>query len=308
MSQVGLVIETMPDFVDLIVCVDDASTDETFKVLINYSSRNKKVRVEKLPVNQGVGGAIEKGYEISLTEQADLIGVMAGDGQMDPLELSDLLDAILETSSDYAKISRLFDESQTHSIPRVRLIGNSILSGLTRLSSGYWNMTDSQTGYTVISNRALTKINGNLWKSYGFPNDVLNRLGLHNFKIVEIASRPIYDVGEVSKLKPHKVAVPILLLCIRGILRRIKVQYLQRTLHPIGIGYFFSACGLGLSSVSLSYLFFYEYLAKHFYFPIQLMVSLFILQTSAILLWLSLLFDALANNNNSVFFHPKPKS
>ena len=104
-------------------------------------------------------------------------------------------------------------------------------------------MSDSQTGYTVITKSALKRIQGNLWKTYGFPNDVLNKLGLINAKVVEIASKPIYGVGEVSKLRPSRVAWPIFKLLLKGLVRRIKVQYFVRTLHPIGIGYVSSFIG-----------------------------------------------------------------
>jgi hypothetical protein len=58
-------------------------------------------------------------------------------------------------------------------IPRVRFIGNAILSLLTKIASGYWHVADSQAGYTVINKKALRVIDWDLmFKRYGQPNDV----------------------------------------------------------------------------------------------------------------------------------------
>ena len=303
--QIAKVIDTIPDFVDYIICIDDNSSDNTYCKLLEIKAQNSKLTTLKLEKNEGVGGAIDAGYGEALRKKIDWTAVMGGDGQMNPLELRGLIEALRETGRDYAKINRLFDSDQLHQIPRIRLFGNSILSGLTRLSTGYWTLADSQTGYTVISFRALKSIQGNLWKKYGVPNDILNKLSANEFQVVEIPSLPIYGVGEVSKLQPRKVMLPILKLQISAIKKRIFTKYLVRTLHPIGLGYFLSVT----STVSALAYFFYLVVFVEFrlHVPItqRLILDLVILQIAFILFWLSMIFDAIINKDNIITLRNK---
>lgn len=298
-TQIKLVVETIPKFVDVVIVVNDGSTDDTLAVALELTHGNPKIVVLDLKQNLGVGGAIDAGYAESLARNCDITAVMAGDGQMNPDELEALVDALVATNADYSKITRLYEPRYFHSIPKVRLFGNSILSMLTRLSSGYWQISDSQTGYTAITHQALRGIQGDLWKGYGFPNDVLNKLGLLNVKVVEIPSKPIYGVGEKSKLNPRKVAYPILKLLLKAWIRRIYVQYFLRTLHPIGVGYFASLFGMSLGGVWITYLFVHDFLIEESTRPLHLLSALVLFQSSLLLYWLSLMFDALLNKDNS---------
>ncbi|HQK76473.1 MAG TPA: glycosyltransferase family 2 protein [Candidatus Hydrogenedentes bacterium] len=144
------VIETMPEFVDKIIVVNDKSTDNTATVVREYVSRDPDgVVLVDLEENQGVGGAIAEGYKVARDNQIDCTAVMAGDAQMDPGDLPKLLDPVVEGRADYTKGNRLFYGDAWHMIPKVRYLGNSGLSLLTKIASGYWHVADSQTGYTV---------------------------------------------------------------------------------------------------------------------------------------------------------------
>lgn len=304
-SQIIEVLEKIPEFVDAIIVVNDASTDDTLSKVLEMKELSPRILVVDLKENVGVGGAIDAGYFVSLEKDFDLTAVMAGDGQMNPHELMPLIDALLDEKADYSKITRLYEPMYFRSIPKIRLFGNAILSSLTRISSGYWQMSDSQTGYTVITKTALRRIQGNLWTGYGFPNDVLNKLGLINANIVEIISEPIYGVGEQSKLRPSRVVFPILKLLVRGLATRILTQYFLRTLHPIGVGYCSSSFGLiaGLSWLSKIYIF--DFLLQHNTKPLQLVSALILTQSSLIILWITMMFDALLNRDNSKLVSPK---
>ena len=177
------VIETMPGGVDRIFVVDDQSTDDTAAVVQEYVDRApERVVLIRHDVNQGVGGAIASGYKAALAERFDVTVVMAGDAQMDPAELPAIAAPVARGECDYTKGNRLFSGEAWDMIPRVRYLGNAMLSLLTKIASGYWHVADSQSGYTAISLRALETIDWDqMYKRYGQPNDLLVRLKIHGF-------------------------------------------------------------------------------------------------------------------------------
>ncbi len=153
---IGRVIETMPDYVDKIVVVDDKSADKTAEIVRDYAGQsNGRVVLIEHSENQGVGGAITTGYKWARDNKMAVTAVMAGDAQMDPEDLPSLLEPVVTGQVDYAKGNRLFTGNAWQLIPKIRYLGNSYLSLLTKIASGYWHVADSQSGYTVINLRAL---------------------------------------------------------------------------------------------------------------------------------------------------------
>jgi len=135
---IAQVIETMPDFVDRIYVVDDRSTDNTVNTVQRFVEQSpERVKLIQHKENQGVGGAIATGYKAALAEQIDVAAVMAGDAQMDPADLSALVQPVVRDECDYAKGNRLFTGDAWRIIPRVRYLGNSVISLLTKIASGY---------------------------------------------------------------------------------------------------------------------------------------------------------------------------
>src|SRR6185503_6416552 len=181
------------------------------------------------PRNRGVGAAIATGYARALALGIDATAVMAGDGQMDPDDLPRLLAPILEGRADYAKGNRLAWPGGWRGMPPVRLAGSLVLSWLTRLASGYWRVFDSQCGYTVASRRALAAIGPDrMFARYGYPNDVLARLGAMGARVIDVPVRPVYGPAWRSGLRPSRVAWPILRLLARATARRVIVRLTAR--------------------------------------------------------------------------------
>ena len=102
-TQIGKVIETMPEYVDKIVIIDDCSTDETLDVVESYQKKIGKIILIEHKKNQGVGGAIASGYKWVRDNDFDVAGVMAGDGQMDPKDLDAILEPVILGEADYSK-------------------------------------------------------------------------------------------------------------------------------------------------------------------------------------------------------------
>ncbi|MBK5286537.1 MAG: glycosyltransferase family 2 protein [Bacteroidia bacterium] len=289
-KQIGLVIETLPAFVDRIIIVNDSSKDQMAEVVKSYIKNDispkrelkifpdKKVRtrfneavivlqesaekeiVKYIPSevvnenpetdriilinnfkNGGVGASIARGYKWCKDHSIDCTAVMAGDGQMDPDELESICLPVINDRIDYVKGNRLIHRSAWLVIPKIRFFGNSILSILTKIASGYWRVSDTQTGYTAISLTALNAIRiYDIYKSYGMPNDLLVKLNIAACTLKEVEIKPVYRVGEQSKMKIFKVIPRVSFLLFKCFFKRLWIKYLFRDFHPLFLFYNFS--------------------------------------------------------------------
>jgi glycosyltransferase involved in cell wall biosynthesis len=236
-----LVVETLagiPELVDRIYVVDDASADATGERARGIG--DDRVEVIRHEQNLGVGSAIVTGYRRALEEGVDVTCVMAADNQMDPAELEALVGPVARGEVEYAKANRLFSGEAWTVIPRTRFFGNAILSLLTKIASGYWHVADSQAGYTAISLEALRRLDlGKLYPRYGFPNDMLVHLNVQNARVRDVPSRPIYDVGEQSGIRLRSVVPRISWLLFKGFWWRMAQKYVIRDFHPLVFFYAF---------------------------------------------------------------------
>jgi glycosyltransferase involved in cell wall biosynthesis len=215
-ARVRRVLDTLPPFVDLAVVVDDASTDDTAQALTSIGNPAVAVAVLRHAENRGVGGALASGYREALARGADLVAVMAGDGQMHPADLAALAAPVAAGAADYAKGNRLRHPDCVRAMPAVRYAGNLALSWLTRRATGLRGVGDSQCGYTVISARALRSLDlDGLWRRYGYPNHLLGALALQRRRVVDVVVRPVY-ADEVSgvRWRDALVVIPRILLAV----------------------------------------------------------------------------------------------
>ena len=174
-----------------------------------------------------------------------------GDGQMNPDDLGRLAPVVVG-HADYAKGNRLVHPEAWLSIPRHRFLGNALLSMLTKIASGYWKVADSQTGFIAIRAQTLRQLDlGELYMGYGYLNDLLIRLNVIDGRVVEVPVRPVYHVGEQSKM--HRRIIPrISWLILRGFCRRMWRKYVIRDFHPLVLFYAASATLGAIGTVLLA--------------------------------------------------------
>jgi len=250
-TQIQMVIATMPDYIDSIIVIDDLSTDATVPMVKKVMQAIDRVVLIEHAINQGVGGAIASGYKWARDNGMDMAVVMAGDGQMNPNDLPALLDPVAQGKADYSKGNRLFTGEAFSKIPTIRYLGNGVLSFLTKIASGYWNIADSQSGYTVINKKALKAIDWDLmYKRYGQPNDLLVRLNVENLRVADVPVEPVYNIGEKSGIKIRKVIFTIGWLLIKLFFWRMKEKYIIRDFHPL-VFFYFMGFGFGICTVLL---------------------------------------------------------
>jgi glycosyltransferase involved in cell wall biosynthesis len=216
---------------------DEVKLYTPFKIVNHNSGKNRLILITHQK-NSGPGAAIATGYFWCREQEYDCVAVMDGDGQMDPNELESICLPVINNEVDYVKGNRLTHRSALFVVPKIRYFGNSILSLLTKVASGYWHISDSQCGYTAISLNALKSIRlYKIYKQYGCPNSILVKLNIAFCTVKEVQIKPIYDIGEKSKMKIPLVMVRLSWLLFKSFFTRLYTKYFFRDFHPLFLLY-----------------------------------------------------------------------
>lgn len=233
--HVAGVVETMPELVDHIVVVDDKSTDRTAEVAKAVAEHDDRTEVLQHQVNKGVGGSIVTGHRRAIEVGADVVVVMAGDGQMDPQHLTALIGPVVTDGYGFAKANRFYSAVSFTGMPRHRVVGNVALTFLTKIASGYWNLVDPQNGYTAIRREVLERLPlGRLAERYEFENDQLIWLNILNVRAIDVSIPALYG-DETSTMRMHAVVPRLLRLLAVGFWRRIWRKYVLWSFSPVAL-------------------------------------------------------------------------
>lgn len=225
--QVLGVIDRIGAEVRFIIAVDDACPESTGDV-IERDCRDGRVHVVRHAQNQGVGGAVMTGYRKAVELGARVVVKLDGDGQMDPSLIARLVRPILQGRADYTKGNRFYHVEDVSAMPRVRLFGNVVLSFLTKLSSGYWQLFDPTNGFTAIHAALLREMKeAKIARRYFFESDLLYTLNQLRAVVVEMPMRATYG-DEPSSLRPTRMVGPFLKGNLRNLVRRVFYSYFLR--------------------------------------------------------------------------------
>jgi hypothetical protein len=222
----------------------------------SYAKYNDSIIPVQHEVNMGPGASVVSGYKKSLEDHMDIVVTLDGDNQMDPLLMPLFLDPIIEGKCDFTKGNRLMTPDYYKGMSRWRFFGNSVLSLLTKISSGYWSIIDPQNGYTAISRRALQEIDiDRLYPGYGYLNDRLVRLNVFGFRIMNIPHPARYG-KEKSGIKYSTYIYRVSGLLLKNFLWRLKMKYIHGHFHPFVLFYIFGIlfCMLACTGAILSLL------------------------------------------------------
>lgn len=253
------VLTTMPEFVDYMITVNDGSIDNTLSLIQARQEIDDRIIIVNHEVNQGLGQTLIDGYLKARDMEIDVVAVMAGDNQMHPDDLHDIVTPIVEADYGYTKGNRLLHVDTIDKMPRHRFIGNAGLSFLTKFATGYWHIIDPQCGYTAISKEALAEIPiQEMTKKYGYNADILNMLNIANQKVKDVEVRPVYE-DEVSKIKLGSYIRRIVKLLFDLFRKRLIIKYFIRDFHPLVFFYAYAFVSLFLLGVPFTVRFFYMY-------------------------------------------------
>lgn len=241
----------VPNTIDKIYVIDDASTDNMGAVVKELMKKDKRIMMIEHKKNKGVGSGIITGYKYALKEGYDIAVVIGGDYQMDLADLPNFLDPLVNNEADYTKGNRfLYAKGIPEVMPGHRLFGNSMLSLMTKLASGYYKVFDTMDGYTAINRKGLEVIDWkNAWKCYGYPADFLIRLNAYGLRVKDVPRRAIYLKGErQSQIKVLKYMLKVTPMLVKGFFWRLGTKYVFRDFHPL---VFFYLMGLVLFPVGV---------------------------------------------------------
>ena len=238
------VIAAIGPEVNRIYVVDDKCPENSGE-FVQKHAKDPRVLVLFHDKNQGVGGAMMTGYQQAIEDGTTVIVKIDGDGQMDPSLIPQFVSPILNGNADYTKGNRFFYPESVTQMPRVRLLGNAVLSFASKLSSGYWHILDPTNGFTAIHSRVARELPfGKLSKRYYFESDILFRLNILTAVVLDIPMDAQYGTEE-SNLKIHQVAAQFFFNTLRNATKRVFYNYYLRGFNlasiqlPLGILLFF---------------------------------------------------------------------
>ncbi len=255
-DKIASVLYSLPEFVRMIVVVDDCSPDDSYECA--RAVGDKRVHFVRHERNQGVGGAVLSGYQKAVELGAEIIVKMDSDGQMDPAYIIPLIAPILMGQADYTKGNRFLHAKELKSMPLIRRVGNAGLSFLTKAASGYWNIFDPTNGYTAIHASIIPSLDTNkLHRRYFFESSMLIELGMLRAvtRDVYIPARYQDEVSSLVEWKPLFEFPPRLFV---GFLRRLMTQYFIRDFSVFSALFLF---GMILTIFGISFGLYHWYLS-----------------------------------------------
>lgn len=246
-GKIGGVVSTIPDFVDKIWLVDDACPVKSWKEI--EAVQDRRVVVLHNLVNQGVGGAMVTGFREALESGVDIVIKIDGDGQMNPSLCLDLIQPIVKKEADFVKGCRFLSLQSLAQMPKVRLFGNSVLSFVNKIVSGYWDTMDPTNGFLAIHRAALSRLElEKLSRRYFFESDLLFRLGLTRSVVVDFPMEAVY-ADEVSNLSISNVIRTFPSKYLKRFFKRLFYMYLLRDFNFGSVALIFGTLFLSIGSI-----------------------------------------------------------
>jgi glycosyltransferase involved in cell wall biosynthesis len=235
-------LRSIPAYVDRVYVVDDCSKDRTAEIARGFENNDPRFACISHEQNKGVGAAIITGYKKALQDGVEITAVMAGDNQMDPRFLPDLMNPIIDEKAEFTKGNRLMPGYWKGMSPW-RLFGNTLLNILNKIASGYWNINDPQNGYVAISSSSLANLDlENMYNGYAFENDMMVKANIAGIEMLNVRIPAKYG-NEKSKIRYSRFMIKTSLFLFNSFLWRIWNKYLKKG-HPLGFLYLIGSIGV----------------------------------------------------------------
>ena len=189
-QTVASVVEAIPrDWVDEVIIVDDASTDETLRV-----ARELDVTVVWHPHNVGYGGNQKTCYLHALQDEAEVVVMLHPDGQYEPSLIPELVRPIAAGEADMVLGSRMLESGAARAggMPLYKIAANRALTTIENRVMRT-RLTDLHTGYRAYSRELLLRVpflRNSL--DFSFDSEMLMQASHYGFRITEVPARTRY--------------------------------------------------------------------------------------------------------------------
>lgn len=241
-QQIGDVLSKIPTDVHTAYCVDDACPEASGEFIQSEFADDPQIKVISRSANGGVGAAVISGYLQAMDDGMDIVIKLDGDGQMDPALIPVLTKPLLDGTADYVKGNRYYSPESLRSMPMIRKLGNTGLSFLSKLSTGYWHLFDPTNGFTAINTCVLRLLPlSKLHRRYFFESDMLFRLNLLRACVEDIPQNAKY-ADEKSQLSVFKALVTFPFLHLRNLVKRIVYNHFLRNFSIASVELLLGSC------------------------------------------------------------------
>ncbi len=250
-ALIASTLADMPDYVDAIIVTDDGSTDGTVECVTKAARKDSRITLIRHARNEGKGGAVVDGYKRAFDQKHDIVAMMDGDHQMPPEHLPALLDRLIDEGYDAAKGNRFLASPGTlAAMPTYRVLGNILLTLLTKIASGYWSIFDSQNGYWALKAPILARLDlSRVARRYDLENSLLIYLNILGARLADVPIPAKYG-DEASGIRLWRVSPRIVFTLLTGFWRRVLLRYVLYNFHPIAL---FLSSGLVLTLWGLAF-------------------------------------------------------
>jgi glycosyltransferase involved in cell wall biosynthesis len=207
-AEINQLKQTQPIDINALV-VNDCSTDDTIAVV-----RTLDCFYLDLPVNLGIGGAMQAGYKYAYRNGYDIAIQLDGDGQHPANEIPALIQPILDGTADVVIGSRFITKEGFQSSV-FRRVGINYFRWLNQVLIGQ-TIYDSTSGFRAFNRRTLAIVNNYYPDEYPEPEAIV-QFGLHKLRMKEIPVRMRERQGGISSINSTK-AVYYMMKVTLGIL------------------------------------------------------------------------------------------
>lgn len=196
------------------VIINDCSTDNTRKIC-----EEKEFNIVNLPINLGIGGAVQTGYKYAYENGYDVAVQVDGDGQHDPEFLNTMADYLIEHQVDMVIGSR-FIEKKGFQSSITRRMGIQFFSKLIKVLTGKI-ITDPTSGLRMIGRNVMEIFSEDYPRDYPEPESIVAVLR-KNMKIEEIPVVMLERQGGVSSISPKKSIYYMIKVTLAILIERIR--------------------------------------------------------------------------------------
>ncbi|MDX2360713.1 MAG: glycosyltransferase family 2 protein [Crocinitomicaceae bacterium] len=207
-----------PEFVESteIICVNDASSDESMKRVTDFVEQKENFRVFEMPVNSGKGAAVRYGFEQAT---GDVFFIQDADLELLPSDIPSMLIAMHELKVEFVNGSRYLPGLIRPISSYRRYIGNKYFTFVTSVLINV-KLTDMACGYKLITRNLYEQINLKE-NRFGFEAElIMKALRIKRNNVAEV---PVHyfprNVGQGKKLRTIDALRVFRTIFLYGVLR-----------------------------------------------------------------------------------------